>query len=104
MRLFCSHVWAKVENRIQYCTVCGKARTVECPHEWTEIVNGVQHCKHCNKAVTFECSHTWRVARTDKITNLLSKCITETVDIMECTICGERKEFRSGVHNRSYYD
>ena len=32
--MFCFHKWGKLEKCLQYCTKCGKGRSVRCKHVW----------------------------------------------------------------------
>ena len=35
--MFCFHKFGKLENNIQYCSKCGKARRVKCQHNYTLV-------------------------------------------------------------------
>lgn len=90
------HKWTEVDNNIQYCSVCRKARSIKCVHKWI-VKNRVQQCTICGEAVPFECPHKWTVVKTQEIISNFHGGIIDTIEVMCCELCGERKQFRYGV-------
>lgn len=63
-------------------------------HKWgAEIVNGYQRCEKCGKAEPIPCKHQWKCV--DGIRHDWG--FLDSVDILECTKCGDRKEVRYSV-------
>lgn len=69
-KLFCSHKYGKIENNVQYCLKCGKAKAApKCKNHDFEIIEElgnyrnrdknligviyIQKCKHCGKMQKF---------------------------------------------------
>lgn len=70
LKLFCFHKYGKIENNVQYCLKCGKAKAApKCKNHEFEIIeelgkyrgsderliaiNYIQKCKYCGKMQKF---------------------------------------------------
>jgi len=87
MKLFCYHIYGKVDkNGYQYCEKCGKSVCVGIPDPQ-------------------KCGHEWLVINTLSQSNAFTRnsCFSSLLYIQECKHCGELRKFSTDNFSNTTY-
>jgi len=88
----------------QYCLYCNKAFIPDCAHSWVLFGKDKQKCERCGELrylVEGPCVHKWVIYGQTKITNTITGIQLDVIYTLQCSKCGEMKDFRTGVSTPS---